>query len=110
MTSFLIRIIMILKIAYYKVTDWLLGRKPQKKDVEVEFGELVVSGSDSTEIDLPILPRGIEVKFKHEHHHTPCDQHKDKLSYKVARNHHKYKLVIEWNVSTLREVTWIAYF
>ena len=110
MRIFLIRMIMILKIIYYKVTDWVLGRKPQKKDVEVEFGELCVSGSDSTEIDLPILPRVIEVKFKHNHHHVPCDHYKDELKYKLVRNHHQYKLVIEWDVSTLREVSWIAYF
>lgn len=99
-----------LKLVYYRVTDWLLGKNPQSKNVDAEFGELFVTGEDSTEILLPQLPRVIEVKFRHEHHHIPCDHHHDKLKYEVARNKHQYKLIIQWHVSTLREIDWIAYF
>lgn len=110
MNNFLVRVILMLKILYFRVTDWLLGRKVQHKHIDAETGELLVSGKDHTEINLPTLPRIIEVKFKHEHRSIPCDHHHDKLDYEICRHEHQYKLIIKWHVSSLREITWIAYF
>ena len=110
MNNFSVGIILMLKILYYKVTDWLLGRKVQEKQIDAEFGELLVQGKDCTEINLPTLPKAIEVKFRHPHQHIPCDHHHDKLQYEISRHHHQYKLIISWHVSTLREIDWIAYF
>lgn len=110
MDNFLIRIILMIKFLYYRVTDWLSGKKQQSKDIEAEFGELLISGKDKAEINLPSLPRNVEVKFKDNQQHIPCDHHHDKLNHKVSRHHHQYQLIIDWHVSSLREITWIVYF
>jgi|ERR1700748_3407935 len=103
-------ITMLLKYTYYKLLDLLAGRKSSKKEIEAEFGDLDVSGRGEVEIDLPTLPKVIEVKFKDHSHHIPCDQHHDKLEYSLHRHHHAYKLIIKWHINSLREIAWIAYF
>lgn len=99
-----------LKLYWYRALELFSGKTSPKKNVEAEFGELLVTGRDKTEINLPYLPRVIEVKFKDREHHVPCNMHHDKLEYEICRHHHEYKLIIEWHVGNMREISWIVYF
>ena len=105
-----VKVITMLKLFFYRTMELFSGKNKKKKDIEVECGELFVTGKDNVEIDLPILPRAIEVKFKHREHHIPCNPHHHKLSWEVCKHHHQYKLIIKWDVSDLSEIIWVAYF
>ncbi len=109
MSDFLGIMIMI-KLHIYRAIEFFKGKKNKRKNGEIEFGEILASGSNSVEIDLINLPRHIEVKFKHHEHHTPCDNHHDKLHYEFHKFQHQYRLIIKWDVGSLREISWIAYF
>lgn len=90
----------------------------------MQSGELTVTGKDSTRILLAGRPREVIVRFKHEHHHVPCNpHHHDLLEYEVIfvdespREHHRlghhhhdrlFYLVIRWEVSGMREIDWIV--
>jgi len=89
-----------------------------------ECGELIVSGADTIEIYLQNLPHHVECHFKKKPVPAPCDHscddddhnhHRhDKLEWEVQRFHHnfahKYRLVIKWKVSGVREILWSANF
>lgn len=92
----------------------------------MQFGELTVTGDNSTNILLSGWPREVIVRFKHNHHHVPCNpNHHDHLSYHIKSedepqhvhqrvNHHhhdrQYFLIIEWKVSGIREIDWIVMY
>lgn len=88
----------------------------------MQKGELTVSGKGSASIPLNGRPREVFVQFKHHHVHVPCDHHDhDKLSgritsldedlkehHRIGHEHHdrQFFLLIEWEVSAIREVVW----
>lgn len=104
------KVLVMLKLYFFRALEFLKGRKNTPKDVEAETGDLLVSGIGETEILLPSLPRVIEVNFKDTQIHIPCDHHHDKLEYEICKHHHTYKLIIKWHVGNFREVVWIAFF
>jgi hypothetical protein len=78
----------------------------------MQSGQLIVTGKDEATIPLSGIPCEVKVHFKHELEVTPCNpHHRDCLEYEVHVNHHhnhhnKFKLVIKWEVSGVREITW----
>lgn len=78
----------------------------------MQSGELIVTGKNSIHIHLAKLPGEVKVYFKDECDITPCNPHHvDSLEYEVhASNthHHGFVLVINWNVSGVREIVWRA--
>ena len=92
----------------------------------MQSGTLTVTGKNSTIIPLSGRPRETEVHFKHEHNPVPCNpHHHDHLEWKVifededAKSHHKvnhhhhdrlFFLMIEWDVSGLREIDYIVLY
>jgi hypothetical protein len=79
----------------------------------MQSGELVVTATGSLTIPLAGEPREVSVRFRHPHHHIPCNpHHHDKLEYQITSEHlklhhdHLFFLVIEWEVSGIREIEW----
>lgn len=103
------RIIMALKLFWYKTLDFFCGKTNTRKE-DAEIIDLTVTDKGHTEIPLESLPRLIEVKFKDSCDPIPCDPHHDKLHYEVERRKHKYFLVIKWHVSSVREIIGAIYF
>jgi hypothetical protein len=103
------RIIIMLKLFYYKVLDAIMGKTNKRKE-DAEIIDLVVTDKGHTEIPLESLPRLIEIKFKDSSGPTPCDPHHDKLHHEVHRRKNKYFLIVKWHVSSVREVIGAIYF
>lgn len=79
----------------------------------MQSGELFVTGKDKVVISLKKFPSKVSVHFKDEPHVVPCNHHHhDELKWEVHASHHHYKsgfiLVIEWNVTNVREIKWEA--
>jgi hypothetical protein len=98
-------------------------------DKRFESGELIITGDDAVEIHLNDIPHHVSVHFKKKPHPSPCDHHghhhhhdddnddddhdherHDKLEWEIQRSHHnqKYRLIIKWKVSSVREILWLA--
>jgi hypothetical protein len=90
-------------------------------------GELVVTGQGKIEIDLGRhAPKKVKIKFKDECQIIPCNPHHyDELRGKIKNHHHphrhdrrhdhcnhhdRYVLTIQWHVSNVRIIEWIAYY
>lgn len=77
-------------------------------------GELSVTGENKIDIKLHHTPPcEVYVSFKghHHHHHIPCNPNQyDELEWEIHYKHHHYVLVIKWNVSDTREITWAVRF
>jgi len=95
---------------------WALTREEKKVNGEkMQSGELIVTGQDSIEVTLKSMPSRTHVHFKdHDPEIPPCNPHHyDELDWevhysnKVASN---YVLRISWNVSSTREIKWVAYY
>ena len=73
-------------------------------------GELLVVGTNS--VSLPLRhgkPDKVRVFFKCEKSPIPCDTSPpDQLDYEVEHRHGKWFLVIDWSVSSERDVIWEA--
>ena len=92
----------------------------------MQLGQLTVTGNNFTSILLSGRPREVLVRFKHEHHHVPCNpHHKDHLEYEVKsedesslehsrllHHHHErqFYLIIEWRVEGVREIDWVVIY
>lgn len=90
----------------------------------MQSGELTVTGCNSTRIPIAAWPRQVIVRFKHEHEIVPCNpHHKDELEFEIIgidehlRDHRKpghhhhdrqFFLVINWEVSGIREIVWFV--
>ena len=76
----------------------------------MQSGELIVTGKDKATIPLNGIPSEVKVHFKHELELTPCNpHHRDCLEYEVHASHHhhsKFVLVIQWEVTGVREIVW----
>lgn len=101
---------MALKLFYYKTLDFLCGRTNKAKKIDAEVGELFVTGKGFTEIPLETLPKLIELKFNDHDNPVPCDNHHDKLHWELKRNHHRYILIVNWHVASVRELVFAIYF
>lgn len=80
----------------------------------MQSGELIVTGNDVATIVLRDAPAEVQVDFKHEETIVPCDPHtSDTLEFEVRKSHNVasgYVLIIQWNVSGVREIEWhVAY-
>lgn len=77
-----------------------------ERDIIIE--ELIVVGKDSIHIDLGRRhPKLVSVRFKPSHHHRhPCNHHQDKVEAFVKRRDHLFILIIEWDVSSPRDIIW----
>jgi hypothetical protein len=104
------RIIEMIKLYWYRTLDLIFGKTSQKKEPEVEFGEVLASGKGDVEIPLVRLPKLVEAKFKDFVDPVPCNPHHDKLHHSVEKHHHQYLLKLNWHTSAPREIVWIAYF
>ena len=95
----------------------------------MQSGELTVTGEGKTIIVLRGRPREAVATFKPDHGPVPCDphphHHHDELKIKIEhedenmREHHKpghhhrerqFFLVIEWKVSSVREIDWFVFY
>lgn len=88
----------------------------------MQSGTLTVTGENLTRIPLLGRPRHTEVHFTHEKEPHPCNpHHHDHLEWRIERededphehrkmpHHHQERLfflVIEWEVSGVREIDW----
>lgn len=84
------------------------------KEIDMQKGELTVSGTNSVEIRLHAFPSEVKVEFNDEIIPVPCNPHHvDHLEYDVhtSTHHHKgFKLIIRWSVADTREITWKALY
>lgn len=75
-------------------------------------GRLCVSGKGSSEfIFQGSYPETVFVHFDDEACPpapcNPCDPgQEDLLDWKIIRHHHHYILIIEWDVSNMRQIDW----
>lgn len=80
----------------------------------MQSGELIVTGKGFLNIPLDRLPAETKAWFKDEESHVPCNPHTDSLEYSVhhsnTHHHHKFVLIIKWNVSGHREIRWEAFY
>lgn len=92
----------------------------------MQSGNLTVTGNDLTIIPLRGKPRNVEVHFKFEKHHHPCNpHHHDHLHWSIRyededphmhrrldHHHHDrlFFLIIEWEVESVREIDWFVMY
>lgn len=82
----------------------------------VQSGEIIVVGDGEVKIDLgPELPSDIDVKFLHEKEIVPCNPETfDELAWDIVKHHHEhghdYRLTIQWEVSEVRTIKWVAIY
>lgn len=70
-------------------------------------GKLFVSQIGSLEFELPCYPNHICVYFEDRQVEVPCDPGSaDWLNWRIIYVDSHYVLVIEWDVNSLREITW----
>lgn len=92
--------------------------RPKIRPRNHQQGLLVVTGHDQITIPLKDFPHRLECFFHKKPHHHPCDPHghghSDMLSWEIRRNYRNhnanYRLIINWHVHDIREITWIAYY
>lgn len=77
----------------------------------MQQGELTVTGQDQFTVVLHAVPDKIVVRFTDDDDApVPCNPHHvDTLEYEVVHGNPP-TLVIKWNVSSLRDVKWHAYY
>lgn len=80
----------------------------------IEFGELIVSGTDEISIELKQRPRRIEVRFADCDVPVPCnavleDDRAEGFLVEKGLFRKKYYLVVKWSVSSSRKILWSSY-
>ncbi len=89
----------------------LLGKNHnQNSEHEIQFAEFTATGKGVNQIELLCPPKRIKVEFKDSPNHVPCDPHHDKLSWDIKKIHGKHFLIINWNVSGIREIKWMLFY
>jgi hypothetical protein len=97
-------------------TLWFFWKVFRFKKPDPQSGELIVIGKDSIDINLNDYPNKTFVDFIGNQIIIPCDIcNKDSLSWKINKiykhNYNtKYILTIYWDVSSVRKITWKAYY
>jgi hypothetical protein len=80
----------------------------------MQSGELIVTGKDSIHIPLERLPAEVKVRFKDVYDIVPCNPHNvDTLEFEVHStntHHHRFVLIIRWDVSGVREIVWESFY
>ena len=80
----------------------------------MQSGELIVIGNNSISIPLSKMPSEVKAHFKDELNFVPCNPHNaDYIEYEVQvsfKTKGGFVLVINWNVSGVREIAWHAYY
>ena|ERR1700743_2276162 len=90
-------------LAYYKMVKIMTLRI-------LRFGSLEVTGTGEVTIEVgKRRPRDVSVSFEDNPKMVPCNNHHDKLTYKVIKDKHKFFLVIEWHVTDTRIIKWSFY-
>lgn len=79
--------------------------KNHEHDYDV-FGILSVRGSGEVIIDLCYycIPKHIDIDFKKEKHHHPCNPHQDQLDWKLSKTQTLCQLIISYDVGDFRDI------
>lgn len=89
----------------------LFGKNHNKNNEhEIQFGDLVVTGKDKFEVELPCIPKRVRVEFTDNPNMVPCNPHHDRVSWDIKKHHGKHLFIINWHVSGIREIKWTLFY
>ena len=85
---------------------FFLGLHKHFYNVELQAGELVVTGKNSIVFNLEKRPISVHVYFSDNCVLIPCNYSIDWLSFSIKKDN----LKIKWNVSGVRTIKWLIHY
>lgn len=74
-------------------------------------GSIQVVGRDTLSINLKRAAIDtVSIQFTNDPGQVPCNPHHDTIDWEVHDRAHGFVLIIKWDVSSLREVSWKVTF